>query len=156
MADQRGSTDPNTPASMGTPGPSSSLSLGPDSTYTKAVRKGDIKVDPKLGPTNYLTWAEEMEIQLKAKRVLKIVDGTVPQPNKQTRPIDFEEWDHDNTNALMWIRSNCEKNQIQHLRGKKTSKAAWDTLRNVTSQPTMLISTHDTDLSLREQLNPIR
>lgn len=57
-----------------------------------------------------------MEIQLKAKRVLKIVNGTSPQPDKETRPTDYEEWDHDDTNALMWIRSNCEKNQVQHLR----------------------------------------
>ena len=30
-----------------------------------------------------------------------IVNGTIPQPNKETRPTDFEEWDHDDTNALI-------------------------------------------------------
>ena len=112
MADQRDSTDPNTPASMTRPSPPSSSSSGPDGQYTKPVRKGDIRVEPKLGADNYLTWAEEMWIQLKSMRVLKLVEGKTPQPDTVTRPKDFDEWDHDDTNALKWIRANCEKSQL--------------------------------------------
>lgn len=64
---------------------------GPDGQYVKAVRKSDIKIDSKLDLTNYLTWSEEIEIQLKAKRVLKMINGTTPQPDKETQPTNHKE-----------------------------------------------------------------
>ena len=38
----------------------SSFSSGPDGQYSKAIRKGGIKVKPKLGDENYLSRAEDM------------------------------------------------------------------------------------------------
>lgn len=89
MPDQRGSTHPGTPASMAGPSPpptttSISPSSGSDGQSTKAVRKGDIKVDPKLGANSYLTWAEEMWIQLKSMRVLTIVESKSTQTDPTT------------------------------------------------------------------------
>lgn len=92
------------------------------------MRKRDIIVETKLSADNYLTWAEEMWIQLKSMRVLKLVEGTIPQPGAATQPKDF---DHDDTNALKWIRGNCQTTHLTHLRNKKTSKDAWEALRKV-------------------------
>ena len=75
-----------------------------------------------------------MWIQLKSMRVLKLVEGKTPQPDTVARPKVFYEWDHDNTNALKWIRANCEKSQLTHLRSKTTSKAAWYALKKVFDQ----------------------
>ncbi|MCJ1469153.1 hypothetical protein MMC07_007786 [Pseudocyphellaria aurata] len=111
----RGSADPtvpsNKPDTISSPSSAMSSPSGPDGQYSKAVKKGDIRVKPKLGADNYLTWAEEMWIQLKSMRVLKLIEGTISQ--------------------LDPIRANCEKTQITHLWNKKTSKAAWDALKKV-------------------------
>lgn len=142
MTDQSGSTDPtvplNKPFSMINPSPeffsilsSMFCSFGPDGQYSKAVRKGDIKVKPKLGADNYLTWTEKMWIQLKSMRVLRLVKGKIPQPDERSRPKDFDEWDHNDTNALKWIQANCEKTQLTYLQNKKTLQAAGEALKKV-------------------------
>lgn len=38
-----------------------------DGSYKKAILKGDIKMDPKLGDDNWQTWSEAMELLLAAK-----------------------------------------------------------------------------------------
>lgn len=124
----RGSAEQSAPT-----GKDALLTSGPDERYTKAVCKWDFEVDRKLGSINYLTWTEEMRVQLKTKKVLKIVDGNTPQPDIVTRPIDHNEGDHDYTNALVCIRANCEKSQITHLRHKSTSKPAQNALKKLHS-----------------------
>lgn len=114
---------PETPASMGAD------ASGPDGRY--AIRKGDIKVEPKLSANIHLSWAKEIQLLLEAKKLWRIVTGKVPMPDEDSRPVDHEEWTHDDTQARMWIRLNCEKNQHSHLRNKKTSKDAWDALKKV-------------------------
>lgn len=64
-------------------------------------------------------------------RVFKLVEGKIPQPDEQARPIDSNEWDHDDTNALKWIRANCKKAQLTHLRNKRISKDTWEALKKV-------------------------
>ena len=103
----------------------------PDGSYIKAIRKGDPKIDPKLGANNYLTWADDMELLLQAKMMWKIVDGTIPAPNPTTHPKDYREWLIDDTQARLWIRSNIEKSQYVTIRHKNTAKETWDALRTV-------------------------
>ena len=85
MAGPSDSAAPETPASMG------AEASGPDGHYTKAIRKGDIKVDPKLSASNYLSWAEDMQLLLEAKKLWRLVSGKVPIPDEHTRPSDHEE-----------------------------------------------------------------
>ncbi|MCJ1268936.1 hypothetical protein MMC22_008824 [Lobaria immixta] len=102
---------------------------GPDTQYSKAIRKGGIKVHPKLGAYNYLWWAEDMQLHLKAKELWRIVSGKVTRPDEESRPINCDEWEQDDAQALVWIRMNCEKNQYSTLGNKDTSKTAWDALK---------------------------
>ena len=36
----------------------------PDGSFEKAILKGEIKLDPKLGDDNWQTWSEGMELLL--------------------------------------------------------------------------------------------
>ena len=63
----------------------------PDGSYSKAIRKGDYKVEPKLGSNNYLTWADDMQLLLKSKRMWRIVNGAISSPDPVTHPKDYEE-----------------------------------------------------------------
>ena len=82
-----------------------------DGTYEKALLKGEIKVDPKLGDDNWQSWSEAMELLLAAKMLWDKVDGTTPCPSITTRPKDNKAWVFDNTQARMWIFVNCETAQ---------------------------------------------
>ncbi|MCJ1268686.1 hypothetical protein MMC22_008574 [Lobaria immixta] len=72
---------------------------GPDNHYIKAIRKRDIKVDPKLSTSNYLSWAKDIQLLLEAKKLWRLVNSKVPIPAKHTRPSDYKEWIHNDTQA---------------------------------------------------------
>lgn len=57
---------------------------GPDGEYSKAICKGDINIDLKLGGSNYLSWAEDMRLLLEAKKLWRIVSNNIPQPDEET------------------------------------------------------------------------
>ena len=83
-----GSTDEGAPAG------------GPSRQCSKAIRKGGIKVHPKLGPYNYLSWGEDMQLHLKAKKLWRIVSGEVTRPDEESRPVDCDEWEQDDAQHL--------------------------------------------------------
>ncbi|MCJ1270824.1 hypothetical protein MMC22_010721 [Lobaria immixta] len=49
---------------------------------------GDIKVEPKLGPSNYLLWADDMQWVLEIRWLWGTVRGKLPKPDQTTRPND--------------------------------------------------------------------
>lgn len=77
------------------PTPTSGHNAALDNTYEKAILKGDIKVDPKLGDNNWQSWSEAMELLLAAKMLWDKVDGTTPCPNTVLRPKDHKAWAFD-------------------------------------------------------------
>lgn len=52
---------------MATPVSTSGPAGSADNLYEKAILKGEIKVDPKLGEDNYQTWSETMELLFSAR-----------------------------------------------------------------------------------------
>lgn len=63
----------------------------PDGSYINAIRKGDPKIDSKLGANNYLIWADDMKLLLQTKMMWKIVNETIPAPNHTTHSKDYRE-----------------------------------------------------------------
>lgn len=103
---------------------------GPDGQYTKAILKGEIKVT-KLNSDNYQSWADGMELLLDAKMLWRLVNGTAPIPDPETRPIDNSAWKFDDAQAKAWTYVNIEDPQHNHLKGQTTSHATWETLRKL-------------------------
>lgn len=58
-----------------------------DGSYEKAILKGEIKLDPKLGDDNWQTWSEGMELLLTSKILWDKVDGTILCPD-----IGLDRW----------------------------------------------------------------
>lgn len=102
-----------------------------DGTYEKAILKGEIKLEPKLGNDNYQTWSEAMELFLSAQLLWDKVDGSMPCPDVIIRPKDNKAWKFDDLQARVEIFANCEQTQQSHLRNIKTSHEAWEALRKV-------------------------
>lgn len=63
------------------------------------------------------------------------VCGKFAQPDRASRPKDYDKWTFDGANAMMQIRANCERNQDPHIQTNKSSKEVWDALRKVHSIP---------------------
>lgn len=119
-------TTPLPPTSQG-----QSVGHIPDGSYEKAIFKGDIKLNPKLGDENWQTWSEAMELLLASKMLWDKVDGTTPCPDISTRPMDHKAWNYDDTQARASVYMNCEPTQLIYLRGTTTSCDAWEALQKV-------------------------
>ena len=104
--------------------------LLPDNSYEKAVRKGEIKVK-KVNADNYIDWADSMQLWLDAKELWRLIDGSEPMPDRNSRPKDYKEWCLDDKQARMWIHANCEDPQHPHTKKCTTAKAAWEALQQV-------------------------
>ena len=72
---------------------------GPDRDY---YLHGDIKIEPKLGVSNYLSWGEEMQLLLEAKNIWRIISNNIPQPDQETGRTNYhKEWKRDSTQRRM-------------------------------------------------------
>ena len=77
----------------------------------------------RLNATNYFNWRFRLEMLLKEKGVWKTIDDERP-----TTPND--EWIKSDEKALSTISLLVDDDQIQHIRGSKSAKEAWQQLKD--------------------------
>lgn len=100
----------------------------PDGSYQRLSRKSYITIT-KLNAYNYWSWNKIAKLQLKTMNVWAIITGKEPQPDKVTRPRDFEAWAAHDTLGQLWIRCNIEDDQSHYLCDAASAKEMWDLLQ---------------------------
>jgi hypothetical protein len=73
------------------------------------------------------------------EQVWSVVNGDITEPagEEEAHITARGEYEKKQSAAMQWIVFSCADNQLVHLKGCKTGKEAWDTLKELHSQPTL-------------------
>jgi len=87
------------------------------------------KIDPLKGAENYAMWKIKMTDILTDQGLIDYADGT-NWPPTETDPA-YATWSLKDQKALSSIRLRVGDGPLVYITGSKTSKAAWDALKNM-------------------------
>ena len=95
----------------------------------------------KLSHDNYIAWAFRMKMLLSEEEVWETIEGEVQHaPEIGATAVvkaEYEKYKKKQASALQWIVFSCADSQLVYVKGCKTGKEAWETLKETHSQPTL-------------------
>src|SRR6267154_1367916 len=84
----------------------------------------------QLDETNWADWTRRLIPILEVCEVWEYVNGEIPEPNKDARPVSHKNWLSNHKVARLLILQNISKGQLQHINQNQTSNKIW---RSITS-----------------------
>ncbi|CAL1353264.1 unnamed protein product [Linum trigynum] len=84
-------------------------------------------ISVKLDGSNYHVWSRSMRIDLKTKKKLGFIDGSLPMP--ETTDPNYEAWEQSNTNVVGWILHSLLEPIAEAVMDNETAQDMWKDLR---------------------------
>ena len=79
----------------------------------------------QLGKNNWADWTRRLIPVLEVCGVWNYVNGKIPQPDKQIKPMSASNWTHNDNLAKLLILQNISKSQLQHINQRYNSATVW-------------------------------